>query len=190
MRSFAFKFGLACAAVWIVLKMAVFFAGKSIDWFDFTVMANNFLLLTTVSLTIFFFKKSQQFREVPKVEDIKTGIFGGMVYTLVVVLFSYTYNASIDSAVLDSKVEQRIEQVAKAIETPEGFKQYLAVNTEASKYTREQIIDRERESTQNFLNPKVSALILMMFFTLLTIFYAFFITLVIRKIYMPGLMRK
>lgn len=190
MRAFAFKFGLSCAAFWIVLKMAVFFAGKSIDWFDFTVMANNFLLLSAVSLTIFFYKKSENFRDVPKVDDVKTGIFGGMVYTLVIVLFSYTYNANIDSSVLDSKVEQRISQVKKAIDTPEGFKAYLEVNSEASKYTREQIVERERESTQNFLNPKVSALILMMFFTLLTIFYAFFITLVIRKIYLPGLRTK
>lgn len=190
MRAFAFKFGLSCAAFWIVLKMAVFFTGKSIDWFDFTVMANNFLLLTAVSLTVFFFKKSENFRDVPVVADVKTGIFGGMIYTLVVVLFSYAYNANIDTSVLDSKVEQRLEQVAKAIETSEGFKAYLEVNTGAAKYTREQIIERERESTQTFLNPKVSALILMMFFTLLTIFYAFFITLVIRKIYLPGLRTK
>jgi hypothetical protein len=190
MRSFAFKFGLGCAAIWILLKLVIFFAGKSIEWFDFAVMANNFFLLTSVSLTIFFFKKSQGFPDVPKLDDVKTGIFGGIIYTLLVVLFSYFYNANLDSAVLDSKVEQRIEQVAKAIETEDGFKAYLKVNTEASKFTKEQIIDRERESTQNFLNPKVSALILLMFFMLLSIFYAFFITVVIRKIYLPGLAKR
>ena len=187
MRSIALKFGLGCAALWVLLKLVIYLAGKSVQWFDFLVMANNFFLLTAVSLAIFFYKKSLNFSDVPKVDDVKSGIFGGVVYTVLVVVFSYFYNANIDSSVLDSKVEQRIEQVAKAIQSDQGFKAYLKVNTEASKYTREQIIEREREATKNFLNPRVSALILLMFFMLLTIFYAFFITVVIRKIYLPGL---
>jgi hypothetical protein len=186
MRGFAFKFGLSCSALWIALKLIVFFTGNAIDWFDFTIMANNFLLLTAVTLTIFIFKKSNQFIESPWLEDVKAGIFGGIIYTLAVVFFSYFYNAQIDSSVLDLKVEQRVGLVSDVIKTEAGLKLYRDENVEARKYSREQIITRERESTLNFINPKVSALILMMFFTLLSIFYAFFITLVIRKIYLPG----
>lgn len=187
MRTYALRFGLSCAALWIVIKMIVFISGKSIDLFDFTVMANNFMLLTAVALSIFMFKRSQAFRDVPKLEDIKTGIFAGMVYTGCVVLFSYFYNAKLDSSVLEDKIEQRVRQVSMAIDNKENFTAYKKINPEASKYTREQIIERERESTKNFLNPRVSALLLVMFFTLLTIFYAIFITLVIRKIYLKGL---
>ena len=187
MRKFALRFGLICAALWILLKILVFFAGKSIDLFDFTVMANNFFLLGSVSLTIFMIKKSEKFRDVPQLDDIKAGIFGGIIYTTTVVLFSYIYNSNIDSSILEYKIEQRVAQVQKAIASDADFEKFKQANSEASKFTREQIIERERESTANFLNPKVSALLLMMFFTLLTIIYAFFITLVIRKIYLKGL---
>ena len=189
MRKFAVQYGLACAVLWIILKMAVFFAGNAIDWFDFTVMANNFFLLTAVSLSIFMYKKHQKFQEVPRLEDIKMGIFGGMIYTVAIVFFSYFYNAKIDDSVLEDRIEQRVSQIAKAIDSEEDFATYKKVNSEAAGYSRVQILERERESTRSFLNPRVSALLLMMFFTLLTIFYAFFITVVIRKIYIPGLKR-
>jgi len=187
MRKFAVQYGLACAVLWIILKMVVFFAGYAIDWFDFTVMANNFFLLTAVSLSIFMYKKYQKFQEVPRLEDIKIGIFGGMIYTVAIVFFSYYYNAKIDNSVLEDRIEQRVTQIAKAIESDENFATYKKVNSDAASYSRAQILERERESTRSFLNPRVSALLLMMFFTLLTIFYAFFITVVIRKIYIPGL---
>lgn len=187
MRTIALRYGLICAALWVLLKMIVFFAGLSIDWFDFTVMANNFFLLSAVSLSIFIYKRSENFKSVPKLEDIKAGIFGGMIYTVTIVLFSFIYNSNIDGSVLQDKIEQRVEQVAKAIETEESFLEYKKINTDAAKYTREQIIERERNSTEVFINPKVSALLLLMFFTVLTLFYALFITLVIRKIYLPGL---
>lgn len=187
MRKFAVQYGLACAVLWIILKMVVFFAGYAIDWFDFTVMANNFFLLTAVSLSIFMYKKHQRFREVPRLDDIKVGIFGGMIYTVAIVFFSYYYNAKIDNSVLEDRIEQRVTQIAKAIESDENFATYKKVNSDAASYSRAQILERERESTRSFLNPRVSALLLMMFFTILTIFYAFFITVVIRKIYIPGL---
>lgn len=187
MRRFAFRFGLACAGLWILLKMIVFFAGKSIDWLDFAFLSSNFLLLTTIALTIFFTKRAQNFSDVPRLDDIKAGIFGGVVYTLTIVIFSYFYNANVDSSVLDDKIESRTEMVAKALEKEEDFKKYIELNPEANKFNREQIIERERESAKNFLNPRVSALIYLMGFTLLTIFYAIFITLVIRKIYLPGI---
>jgi hypothetical protein len=186
MRTYGLRYGLLCAALWVLLKMIVFLSGRSIDWFDFTVMANNFLLLSAVALSIFFYKRSENFKSVPQLEDIKAGIFGGMIYTVAIVLFSFIYNSKIDESVLRNKIDQRIEQIAKAIETEEGYLEYKKINSDAAKYTREEIIERERNSTAFFINPKVSALLLLLFFTLLTLFYALFVTLTIRKIYLPG----
>ncbi len=190
MGRLAIIIGSVCAGVWMLIKLIVFMAGKSIDWLDFAFLSSNFLLLTAISLTIFLKKRKENFKEVPRLEDIKSGIFGGMVYTVLIVLFSFFYNAKIDESVLKDKIEQRTALVAKAIESDEGWKAYTEQNKEALKYTRNQIIDRERTSAQNFLNPRVSALIYLMGLTLLTIFYAFFITLVIHKIYLPGMRKK
>jgi amino acid transporter len=183
----AIRFALICALVWIAFKYVIFISGKSIDLFDFTVMANNFMLLLTVSLAIFFTKKNDGFPDVRKRDDIKIGIKAGMIYTVVVVLFSYYYNANVDSSVLDERIAQRMEQLESAISTDAGLELYRERNTQAQTLSREQIMLKEREATLNFLNPRVSTLLLMMFFTLLTIFYSAFITLVIRKIYLPGL---
>jgi len=183
----AIRFALICAIIWMGLKYVIFISGKAIFLFDFSVMANNFMLLLTVSLAIFFTKKSKGFVDEPKREDIKVGIKAGMIYTIFVVLFSYYYNANLDSSILDVRVEQRVEQLEEAISTDEGLKLYRERNTQTQSLSKEQIIQKEREATENFLNPRVSALLLVMFFTLLTIFYAAFITIVIRKIYMPGL---
>jgi amino acid transporter len=183
----AIRFALISAAVWILLKYVIFISGKAIELFDFSVMANNFMLLLTVSLAIFFTKKSQGYTEVRKRDDIQVGIKAGMIYTILVVLFSYYYNAKLDSSVLDERIAQRIEQLDSAISTDEGLKLYRERNTQAQTLSKDQIIQKEREATENFLNPRVSALLLVMFFTLLTIFYAAFITIVIRKIYLPGM---
>jgi hypothetical protein len=183
----AIRFALISALVWIALKYIIFISGKAIELFDFSVMANNFMLLLTVSLAIFFTKKNDGFLDVRKRDDIKIGIKAGMIYTVVVVLFSYYYNAYIDSSVLDERIAQRMEQLESAISTDQGVAMYRERNTQAISLSKEQIILKEREATLNFLNPRVSALLLMMFFTLLTIFYSAFITLVIRKIYLPGL---
>lgn len=183
----AIRFAVISAAVWILFKYVIFISGKAIELFDFSVMVNNFMLLLTVSLAIFFTKKSQGYAEVRKRDDIQVGIKAGMIYTILVVLFSYYYNAKLDSSVLDDRIAQRIEQLDSAISSDEGLKLYRERNTQAQTLSKDQIIQKEREATENFLNPRVSALLLVMFFTLLTIFYAAFITIVIRKIYLPGL---
>lgn len=183
----AIRFALISALIWIAFKYVVFLSGSAIDWFDFSVMANNFMLLLAISLSIFFTKKEAGFADVSKREDIKIGIKSGMIYTVVVVLFGYYYNSYIDSSVLDERIAQRMEKLESVIETEDGLKLYREQNPQASTLTVEQIINKEREATVNFLNPRVSALLNMMFFTLLTIFYAAFITIVIRKIYLPGL---
>lgn len=183
----AIRFAVISAAVWILFKYVIFILGKAIELFDFSVMVNNFMLLLTVSLAIFFTKKSQGYAEVRKRDDIQVGIKAGMIYTILVVLFSYYYNAKLDSSVLDDRIAQRIEQLDSAISSDEGLKLYRERNTQAQTLSKDQIIQKEREATENFLNPRVSALLLVMFFTLLTIFYAAFITIVIRKIYLPGL---
>lgn len=183
----AIRFALISALIWIAFKYVVFLSGSAIDWFDFSVMANNFMLLLAISLAIFFTKKEAGFADVSKREDIKIGIKSGMIYTVVVVLFGYYYNSYIDSSVLDERIAQRMEKLESVIETEDGLKLYREQNPQASTLTVEQIINKEREATVNFLNPRVSALLNMMFFTLLTIFYAAFITIVIRKIYLPGL---
>lgn len=183
----AIRFALISALIWIAFKYVVFLSGSAIDWFDFSVMANNFMLLLAISLAIFFTKKEAGFADVSKREDIKIGIKSGMIYTVVVVLFGYYYNSYIDSSVLDERIAQRMEKLESVIQTEDGLKLYREQNPQASTLTVEQIINKEREATVNFLNPRVSALLNMMFFTLLTIFYAAFITIVIRKIYLPGL---
>lgn len=100
----AIRFALICAIIWMGLKYVIFISGKAIYLFDFSVMANNFMLLLTVSLAIFFTKKSKGFVDEPKREDIKVGIKAGMIYTIFVVLFSYYYNANLDSSILDVRV--------------------------------------------------------------------------------------
>ena len=186
-KSPVLRFALLGAIIWIVFKYAIFISGKAIELFDVSVMVNNFMLLLTISLAIFMSKKSKGFPEITKLEDIKVGMKAGMIYTVIVVFFSYYYNNNLDSSVLDARVAQRMEQLELGLSTDDGIKLYREKNMQALTLSKDQIIQKEREATVNFLNPRVSALLLMMFFTLLTIFYSAFITIVIRKIYLPGL---
>lgn len=181
------RFALICAAIWMLIKYLIFISGRAIELFDLSVMANNFMLLLTVSLAIFMTKRKNGFSEAKKLDDVKVGIKAGMIYTILVVVFSYYYNTNLDSSVLDARVAQRMEQLDLALSTDEGMKLYREKNTQAITLSKDQIAQKERQATLNFLNPRVSALLLLMFFTLLSIFYSAFITIVIRKIYLPGL---
>jgi len=182
----AFKYGLGSAGIWILTKLLVFFLGYSIDWIDGILMFNNFMLILVIALAIFNTKRKVNFVDVPKREDIKIGIKTGMIYTILVSTFTYFYNSNIDTSVLNSKITQRLEQFDMALSQEQGIKRYKESNPQSLSLTKEQILVKEREATVNFLNPRVSTLLLLMFFTLLSVFYSAFITLVIRKIYMPG----
>lgn len=187
MRSLAFKTAIICATVWIFLKYMIFISEKSIEWFNIAMMANNFLLLSTIAVSIFLTKKSLGFNMGKKRDDLKTGIFAGMVYTLLVVGFNYYYNLKIDSAVLEDRVAQRILVLEDVISTDQGLAEYQERSPQAKSLDREAIVNKERQAARSFLNPKVAGLLMLMFFTLLVIFYAFFITLVIHKIYLKGI---
>ena len=187
MRSLAFKIAVICATIWIFLKYMTFMSGKSIEWFNVSMMANNFLLLTAIAVSIFLSKKALGFNTGKKRDDLKTGIFAGMIYTLMVVGFTYYYNAKIDSAVLDDRVAQRILVLEDLISTDEGLAAYQERSPQDKSLTKEAIVSNERQAAESFINPKVVTILMLMFFTLLVIFYAFFITLVIHKIYLKGI---
>jgi hypothetical protein len=186
-RLLALKYGLIGALFWISLKLAIFFVGKSISWFDFSVLSNNFVLLTAISLSIFFTKRLENFQEGSWAADIKAGVFGGMIYAVIVVSFGYFYNAMIDPSVIEFKINQRIDQLELTISTEEGLKDFQNRFEETRGLSVSEILESERKKSEQFLNPRVGSLLLLMLFTLLSLIYSFFITLVIRKIYVKGL---
>src|SRR5690606_32010444 len=101
------KVGLSLAAVWIAAKLFIYLSGYSIEWYNISALINNFLLLSAVAIGLYLTKKQAGFEKVTFLEDVKSAIAGGVIYTVIVASFSWYYLSSVDSSYLDYKIEER-----------------------------------------------------------------------------------
>jgi hypothetical protein len=181
------KVALAFASLWMAAKLIAYFLDFGSDWYNTSALVNNFLLLSSIAIGVYLTKKQTGFQVVTFLEDVKSGIAGGVVYTLIVASFSFLYLDQIDSSYLDIRIQERMEMVTNQLQTDEQLDEYRTMNPEAELKSREQIVAEIRQTTEGILNAKVQFVFLLMGFILLSVLYSLLVTLLIRKILLKGI---
>ena len=181
------KVGMSLAALWVVAKLIMYLLGSGMDWYNTSALLNNFFLLSTIGIGLYLTKKKNGFEPVSFFEDVKQGIAGGIIYTLIVATFSWYYLDQIDSSYLDYRIDERMTLVVEQLSTDEQLKEYRIANPSAELKSREEIIEGIRQTTYGILNPKVQFVFLLMGFMLLSVIYSLLVTFFIRKILLKGI---
>lgn len=158
------------AAVWIAAKLFIYLSGYSIEWYNISALINNFLLLSAVAIGLYLTKKQAGFEKVTFLEDVKSAIAGGVIYTVIVASFSWYYLSSVDSSYLDYKIEERMVLVEEELSDDKNLTLFKEQNPDAELKSREQIVEEIRQTTVGILNPKVQFVFLLMGFLLLSVF--------------------
>ena len=109
------KVALSVALIWIILTLVVFLAGYAAPFFVFGILLNIFMLLVAISLGLFFTRKEKGFEETLFLDDFKTAMQSGIVYTLIISGFVYLYHEVIDSSIKDRLVEARLETIQEMV---------------------------------------------------------------------------
>lgn len=183
----ALKIGLLFAGLWILCKMIFFYAGMSLDTYKASALINNFFLLCAISITLFLFKRKNNYEEVSFLTDVKEAIIGGIAYTVIVALFSQLYYSKIDPSFIDKKIDQRMEIVKQTLASDAEFAKYKENTPSDELLTREEIYTKVRKSAEATLNPNVAMVIMLLGFIMLTMIYSIIVTFFFRKILLKGI---
>lgn len=181
------KVGLGLAALWIIGKLVMYMLGKGMDWYNASAMLNNFFLLSTIGIGIYLVKKKSGFEPVSYFEDVKSGITGGIIYTLIVASFSWYYLEHIDSSYLDFRIEERMTLVEEQLDDESKLAEYRSSNPESELKSKEEIVEEIRQTTYGILNAKVQFIFLLMGFMVLSVLYSLLVAFFVRRILLKGL---
>lgn len=143
------KIALVFTAIWFTGKMLFFwFQVFQQPWeVKFMVMWNILCLLLAVSLGSLYEKRRQGNEAGTAMTDIKNGLTGGFIYSLIVGVLIYVYYAKIDPDYNARQIERVEVSLDKALNDPEQFekiKQNPDFGSKTKQEIRSAIMDNQR----------------------------------------------
>jgi len=144
----ALKTASLCAFLWIAFKLV----GYKLMWntpqyAPFFVMANMFVLLVAVAVTLYFYNRETR-EDDSLLNDIKNGMLSGTIYALLISIFLYFYYEKIDPQYNEKMIFERELYMKKILESPEKLAELKASNQDLEVMTVEEILEKYKEMPQ------------------------------------------
>ena len=176
------KFGLAFALLWIIISMIIFYSGYSKETFNIGILINLFLLMTATAVGLFMTKKEQKFEKGNFIRDFKTATQSGVIYAIVVAGFVYLYHEVIDTSIRSALIEARIEALHTAVPDSETFKELQANDPTWRDKSYDDYIENQEDQFKSVFSSFSVFVAHLMGLTFFSLLFAFFSTLILRKI--------
>ena len=176
------KAGLLFALIWIIVILIAFLTGRSIDFFLISELLSLLLLLGAVFTGLFMTKREKNYEKSNALEDFKIAMQSGLVYTILVTGFVYIYHNQIDTTIQESFIAQRIDVLHEEFPDEASFIVYQAKDPKWKDLTYNDFIENIEDQAKTFIGPFFTSFFHLMVFFMFSLFYSFFVTLVIRKI--------
>jgi hypothetical protein len=176
------KVALGMAMIWIILALVIYLAGYSREAFGMGIMINMLCLLVSVCLALFFTKREQKYSAGIFLEDFKVALQGGVVYAIVVSAFVYIYHEYIDSGIKDSLIENQVNMLHERYADKSAYEELQRQDPTWKDKTYDDFIENQEiqfESVYTSFSVFVFHLALLFIFSM---FFAFFGTLIMRKV--------
>lgn len=171
---------LLFAALWIVLKMGMFWAGMEDSQIP-GAMLNILCLLMSVSIGLYRVK-SRRTEHINALGDIKDAMSAGLPYTLIVSGFIYFFYANIDREFTDHKISERLTAVEKKLAEPGEWEQFKKDYPDYETYSKEQFMKEEKSKIEAANNPRSVFVMSLLGGLMLGTFYSILVTAIYRKL--------
>lgn len=177
----ALNIALFASAAAILSKLVLFQIHAE---YQYTVYANILFLL----IAIFFGIRQGMIDNsgsTTYLNDVKSGARTAAVFAVIIALFAYVYYNNINPEFLQSKIDERMVLVENI--TPEEIETLKSEGKIAQDLTKEHLINKELENTQNFYSPFFYATLSLIGYLIVGIVYSLFLSLILRNA--PGFKR-
>jgi hypothetical protein len=176
------KFGFFFALLWIISVLCAFLAGYSVDFFLISEILSLLFLVTAIFLGLFMTKKENGYEHVNALEDFKVALQSGLVYTIIVTGFIYVYHNQIDPSIKDTFVEQRTQMLYEEYPDEASYLELQAKDPKWETFSFDDFIENQEDQASSFIGPFFTALFHILILFMFSLFYSFFVMIVIRKV--------
>ena len=176
----AVKTGLLFAALWILVKMSMYWMGMRDSQIPGTLI-NIFCLLLAISVGLFYSKLRAK-EATNALGDIKTGMTAGLPYTLIVSGFIFLFYSNIDKEFTQHKISERLTATEKQLSNENTWEQFKRENTDFETYTKEQFFKEEKTKIEAANSPKAIFVMSLLGGLMLGTFYSILVTAIYRKV--------
>ena len=176
------KVALICSVISAGIMLVFFYNGKSDIWFSSGALVNIFLLLISIGVGVFLSKKKQSFTESPVLEDFKVTMQGGIVFTIMISLFTYFYYSNIEVNLLEKFKVEKLKEKHELIPNEAAYIEMQKNNPNYKDRTYMDFIENEEDKGHFSMNAGIIGLGHAVVGMILTLFFSIFVTLILRKV--------
>lgn len=162
--------------------MIFYLAGISGKAFNVGVFINIFLLMTSISVGLFMTKKDKKFEKGIFLDDFKTAMQGGIIYTILIAGFIYLYHAKIDTSIREDLISLRLEAIHNSVPDNETYEKMQADDPTWKDKSYDDYIELMEDQARSMISPTSVFIAHLMGLTFFTFLFSFFVTLILRKI--------
>lgn len=176
------KFGIIFALIWIIISMIVFFSGGSIGFFTIGILINVFLLMAGIAVGLYMSKKEEGFQGGNFLNDFKSAMQTGIIYTLLVAGFTYLYHQRIDPSIRNGMIEARVADLHEKFPNEQAFAAMQEEDPTWNGKSYDDFIENKEDTFDSIFSASSVFIAHLMGLTFFAGFYSFFATLILRKV--------
>lgn len=178
------KFALLFSGTWFLGKYLFFYFQlfQSSEQYTIQVLWNILCLLLAMSIGSLIEKRSNSLKEFSALADLKTILGIGLIYSVIVSVLIYVYYAKIDPSYNENQIAQIEMSMEKTLSDKTQLKKFKHERPEFASMSKEEILERSRDSIKAWYQPKTTMIISMLGMLMLSIINALVLTIIYRKV--------
>jgi hypothetical protein len=176
------KIGLLASMIWMGITLIFFYSGHSKEGFDAGILINVFLLLSGIAVGLYLKRREEKFVQTAFLEDLKSAMQAGIVYTIAVAAFVYYYHENVDPSIKNGLIDARIEALHEAVPDAEAYKELQAKDNTWQDKSYDDYIENQEDIIHSVISSKSVFLMHLAGLFFFSLIYSFFSVIVLRKV--------
>ncbi len=179
------RVAMVCFLISVGITMGFYVAGKSIFAAQVNGLWNMFLLLCSIGLGLYLSKRKQGYDQSSSfAEDMKISVQGGIVFVVLLSLFTYVYHSRIDTSFVDLKLNERLEASMKNVPNEAAYAELQKTDMTWKDKSYLDYIENQEDQAVLGLSAKSLAIGYLGIGLFLTLFFSVATTFIWRRIVM------
>jgi len=179
------KTGLVAAATWILFKLCLYAIGVADSTTVIAVLANIFMLLSSISIGLYLQKRSDT-EDTNTLVDVKNGMSAGLPYVVLTSVFIYFYYGKINPDYYKHQIAEKEYMIHKMVNDPVQLKKFKDEHADAEVMTKDQIESNLIENNKQGASAGFTATLSTLALLILATFYSLLVTIIFRKLLFKG----